>query len=777
MSVKKKYLPIIPIIWRPLPDSKVVIDDVNEELTTALELSEQYFNSQVIVLPINKNTKEPLSNVALLGKFKKINSDHPIVEIDLLKRIIVVDGDVDYKNVESLGFLEFAELGDVKIAKTKNFKQIQVSEDVEESLVNQIFDLLDNAHHLNIDPKKIKILDEVELSSSQIADILATILNLNEADYIEYINEHDIQKKLEFIIRIFSIRNEENKLDNQIEKNLQVRLEKSQRDYFLREKIVTIKKMLGDSNDIDTFVNETRELVENNDKYPKYAQERIIEELNKLSSIPSSSSDSNVLRNWIEWAVNLPWNTLTQERYSLESVKEILDSHHSGLNKIKERILEFLAVRKIKNNVKGDILCFVGPPGVGKSTLARSIAQAINREFVRISLGGVKDESEIRGHRRTYVGAQPGRIIQSMKTAKTSNPVFLLDEIEKMGFDYKGDPSGALLEVLDPEQNATFSDHFLEIPYDLSNVLFIATANDLSLIPGPLRDRMEIIELSSYTTLEKIAIAQNNLLPKQLNKHGLKKSQFSITKKQIEHIIENYTFEAGVRNLERLIAQLIRKSVFMLQTDTELKKITLNSDLIVKFLGQSKVEPTKKPKTNEVGVVNGMAYTAFGGDLIPIEAVTTKGKGRIQVTGNLQDVMKESAQIAFSHIKAFAGKYDLNFDDITNTDLYLHALSGAVPKDGPSAGITMALAMYSALSNKKVNKNVSMTGEIGLRGQVLPIGGLKEKSMGALAAGIKDVIIPFDNQKDLDEIPEEVKSKLTYHPVKNFSEVIELAII
>lgn len=777
MAVKNKYLPIIPIIWRPLPDSKVVIDDVNEELTNAVNLAKEYFNSQIVVLPINKDSKKSLCNVGLLGRFKKINSEKNIVEIDLIKRIVITDEDVNYTKVEGLEFLEFAPVGDVKIATVKNFKEKQVSEEIEDKLVNQIFDLLDNAHHLNIDPKKVKILDEVELSSTQIADILATILNLNESDYIEYISEHDIQKKLEFIIKIFTIRNEESKLESKIEKELQIRLEKSQRDYFLREKIVTIKNMLGDTNDIDAFVTKTRKQIENNDKYPKYAQERILEELNKLSSIPSSSSDSNVLRNWIEWAVSLPWNTLTQEQYSLSSVQKMLDSHHSGLDKIKERILEFLAVRKIKNNVKGDILCFVGPPGVGKSTLARSIAESINREFVRISLGGVKDESEIRGHRRTYVGAQPGRIIQSLKSAKTSNPVFLLDEIEKMGFDYKGDPSGALLEVLDPEQNSTFSDHFLEIPYDLSNVLFIATANDLSLIPIPLRDRMEIIELSSYTVLEKIAIAQNNLLPKQLEKHGLKKSNFSITKKQLEFIIESYTFEAGVRNLERLIATLIRKSVFKLQKEPELKKVTINSELIIEFLGQSKIEPTKKPTTNEIGVVNGMAYTAYGGDLIPIEAVTTKGKGRIQITGNLQDVMKESAQIAFSHIKAFASKYELDFDEIVNRDLYLHALSGAVPKDGPSAGITMALAMYSALSNKKVNKNVSMTGEIGLRGQVLPIGGLKEKSMGALAAGIKDVIIPFDNQKDLDEIPQEIKSKLKFHPVKNFSEVIDLAII
>lgn len=777
---KKKYLPIVPIIWRPLPNSKVVIEDVNDELNLTIELAQQHFRGEIVVMPINKDTKEPLCNVGLVGKISVIDGLNStlgqVIEFDLIRRVNVVDNDVSSQVLEEED-VDFPTLLDenTKIAQIRRFNEINVDGELEEILVDKIFDLLDDNQKLNIDVNKIKVLDEVEFTSSQIADILASILNFDEKHYIKFLREHSVEDKLQMIITELLIRVEKFELENEIEERLQKTMEKSQRDYFLREKISTIKKMLGDTNDVDKFIDECRQTLKD-DKFPEYAKERIEEELGKLSSIPSASSDANVLRSWIEWALALPWDTTTPERINLDEVQQILDSHHSGLDKIKERILEYLAVRKTKSNVKGDILCFVGPPGVGKSTLAKSIGEAINREFVRISLGGVKDESEIRGHRRTYVGAQPGRIIQSLKLAKTSNPVFLLDEIEKMGYDFKGDPSGALLEVLDPEQNSTFSDHYLEMPYDLSNVLFIATANDISLIPGPLKDRMEVIELTSYTKSEKVAIALNNLIPKQLEKHGITKKQFSISKKVLEHLIDSYTFEAGVRNLERLIATLIRKTVFALQKDSELLKVTIDNDKLIEFLGQSKVEPTKKPKRDEIGVVNGMAYTSFGGDLVPIEAVSVNGKGRIQVTGNLQDVMKESAQIAFSHIKAFAKDYGLDFEEISKQDVFLHALSGAVPKDGPSAGITMALAIYSTLSGKKVNKDVSMTGEITLRGNVLPIGGLKEKSMGALAAGIKDVIIPFDNAKDLDEIPEEVKSKLTYHPVKTFAEVVKIAI-
>ena len=532
---------------------------------------------------------------------------------------------------------------------------------------------------------------------------------------------------------------------------------------------------MGDVVEQDKDAEQIRKRLDEN-PYPENIKKKVKEELSRYEILPMASGETGVIKTYIDWLMDLPWWQETQDNQDLNQAQSILDADHYGLEKVKERILEYLAVKQMTNSLKAPILCLVGPPGVGKTSLARSVARALDRKFVKISLGGVRDEAEIRGHRRTYLGAMPGRIIQGMKKAGVVNPVFLIDEIDKMASDYKGDPSSAMLEVLDPEQNSYFSDHYIEEPYDLSKVLFIATANYLENIPPALRDRLEIIQLSSYTDVEKIHIAKEHLLPKQLKENGLHASQLKISDDLLLYLIRYYTREAGVRQLERTIATICRKTVLAILKDNK-KSIRLSKKLVHEWLGNEKVDYGHKEKKDQVGTVTGLAYTSFGGDILQIEANRFEGKGRLILTGQLGDVMKESANIALDYIKAHAKEYKIDPKLFETNDVHIHVPEGAVPKDGPSAGVTMTTALVSCFSEIPVKANLAMTGEVTLRGNVLPIGGLKEKSLAAYRSGITTILIPKENVRDLDEIPQEVKDAVEFIPVSTVKQVLKHALV
>ena len=509
---------------------------------------------------------------------------------------------------------------------------------------------------------------------------------------------------------------------------------------------------------------------------PEEVKEKLEKEVKRLNRTIVSSPDYGVIRNYLDWVLDLPWGIYTEDEENINKAQKILDKDHYGLEKVKERILEFLAVRQLKDDGKGPIICLVGPPGVGKTSLARSIAAALNKNFVRMSLGGVRDEAEIRGHRKTYIGAMPGRIIRGLCEAKSSNPVFLFDEIDKMANDFRGDPASAMLEVLDPEQNKNFNDHFIEVPFDLSKVLFLTTANSMQGIPAPLLDRMEIIELSSYTEAEKLQIARRHLWGKQVIENGLNKRQISITDEAIMKIIQNYTREAGVRNLERKLGEVCRKCAMAIASGKK-KSARITADNLSKYLGVPRYTHGELLDKDEVGVATGMAWTAVGGELLPIEVSVLPGKGNLMLTGQLGDVMQESAKMSLSYIRSIWDKLGLKMDFYEKCDIHIHAPEGAVPKDGPSAGVTLVTAMASALTKQAARRDIAMTGEMTLRGKVLPIGGLKEKSLAAFRAGIREIIVPADNEKDLEEIPSEVKDKLTIHLAEDISQVLDWALI
>lgn len=551
-------------------------------------------------------------------------------------------------------------------------------------------------------------------------------------------------------------------------------MERTQKEYYLREQMKAIQTELGDREGKSGEIADLRKKVEASGM-PEATQKVVYKELDRYEKLPAASAESGVIRNYLEWLVSIPWSKKTDDRIDIEYAEEILNRDHDGLEKVKERVLEYLSVRQLMASLRGPILCLAGPPGVGKTSLARSIAESLDRKFVRISLGGVRDESEIRGHRRTYVGAMPGRIIQGMKKAGTINPVFLLDEIDKMSNDFRGDPSAAMLEVLDPEQNGTFSDHFIEEPYNLQDVLFIATANDLSTIPAPLLDRMEVINIPGYTEYEKIEITKNHLIPKQMKEHGLKKAQLVIKEEAITDLIRYYTREAGVRNLERQVATVCRKAAKIIVSG-EKKKVTVSSKVLVDMLGKHRFRYGQAETENQIGVATGLAYTTVGGDTLQIEVSLTPGKGKLQLTGKLGEVMKESAHIALSYVRTLTHDLGLDADYFEQHDIHVHVPEGAVPKDGPSAGITMTTAIVSAITGKAIKREVGMTGEITLRGRVLPIGGLKEKSLSAHRAGLTTIIVPQDNERDIDDIPETIREQLTFKLVSQAEEVLAIAL-
>ena len=608
---------------------------------------------------------------------------------------------------------------------------------------------------------------------SELVDGFAQANIFNSGEKQKFLEEYHLEKRLEMFLTYISLEKKKEEIEKEINLRVKDSVESSQKDYYLRERIKAIKEELGDGQGAD--VEKLKEEF-SKDRYPENIKAKANEEIRRLDMTSTASGEYGMIRTYLDWLISIPWTEKSVDETDLTKVKEVLDEDHYGLEKIKTRILEYLAVKELSHSLKSPIICLVGPPGVGKTSLAKSIARALNRNFVKMSLGGVRDEAEIRGHRRTYLGSYPGRIIQGMKKAGTTNPVFLIDEIDKMGADYKGDPSSAMLEVLDPEQNSMFQDHYLEETYDLSDVMFIATANYLENIPAPLLDRLEIINLSSYTELEKLNICKDHLIPKVLKKDGLKPSQFSISDEMITHVIRHYTRESGVRELERMMETLARKATLEIYTKSK-RSIRVSKKLVQEWLGHEKFEYGTKEKKNQVGVVTGLAYTAFGGDILQIEVNYFEGKGKLIITGQLGDVMKESAEIALDYVKSNAKKFGIDVKFFETHDIHIHVPEGAVPKDGPSAGVTLTTAFVSALTNKAVDANCAMTGEVTLRGNVLPIGGLREKSIAANRSGIKKVFIPKGNVKDIDELPDIVKENITFMPVDKVDTILKEAII
>ena len=604
----------------------------------------------------------------------------------------------------------------------------------------------------------------------ELCDLVGAFLPINYEKKKKYILELNELQRSKMLIEDMKEELKLIELEQRLENEVERELSESQKEFYLREKIKVIQKELGDVNSKIEEVDILRKKL-NKLKANTKVKEKIKKEIDRYSSTNSNSPEQGMIRDYLDWMLNIPWSKTTKDIDDLNAVKYILDSSHYALTDVKTRILEYLAVKQNTNNLRSPILCLVGPPGVGKTSLALSIAESLNRRVAKISVGGINDEAEIVGHRRTYVGAIPGRIIQGIRKAGTSNPVFIIDEIDKMRKDIKGDPASSLLEVLDPEQNSKFSDHYIEEEYDLSKVMFIATANYIDQIPLELRDRLEIIELSSYTEYEKLDIAKNHLIPKELTEHGLTELEVSFTDGVILSLIRNYTKEAGVRDLDRLIASILRKVVKKFLTEKTIASLEINEKNIEEFVGKKKYFYQEKSKQKQVGVVNGMAYTVFGGDILPIEVTYFKGNGNLILTGSLGDVMKESAHIALSFIKANAKKFKINSKILEENDIHIHVPEGATPKDGPSAGIALTTALISLLTNTLIDSNISMTGEITLRGNVLPIGGLKEKVIGAHRAGIKKIFLPKENEKDLDDIPEDIKKSLKFIFVSNYMEI------
>ena len=639
------------------------------------------------------------------------------------------------------------------------------------SLVNQFEQYVKMSKR--IPPETVVTVVNLE-EPGRLADIIASHLALKIEDKQRVLEAVSVARRLEILCEIIAKEMEILELERKINLRVRKQMEKTQKEYYLREQLKAIQKELGEKDERVAESEEYKEKIAQV-KLPKEVEEKALKEVERLEKMPPMAAESGVIRTYLDWLLVLPWHTKTKDRLDIDKAETILNEDHYGLDKVKERILEYLAIRKLAKKMKGPILCFVGPPGVGKTSLAKSIARALERKFVRMSLGGVRDEAEIRGHRRTYVGALPGRIIQGIRQAGSSNPVFLLDEIDKMSMDFRGDPSAALLEVLDPEQNSTFSDHYIEAAFDLSNVMFITTANIMHSIPRPLLDRMEVIYISGYTEEEKVNIAMRFLVPKQKKEHGLTDRMLAISENTIRKVIREYTREAGVRNLERQIAAVCRKAAREI-VKGKIKKVKATIQNLQQFLGIPRFRYGTAEKEDEVGIATGLAWTETGGDVLAIEVTSMKGTGKLTLTGKLGDVMKESAQAGYSYIRSKVAELGIAQDFYEKYDIHIHVPEGAIPKDGPSAGITMAAALASALTNRKTKREVAMTGEITLRGHVLPIGGVKEKVLAAHRAGIKTVILPAENRKDLEEIPHKVKSKLEFIFVEHMDEVLERAL-
>ncbi len=661
-----------------------------------------------------------------------------------------------------------------EIEKIVDEKPEEITIEVE-ALMRSVKEQIDKSVTLgkSIMPDIIVLMENIE-DPGRLADLVASNLGL-KSDKAQIILE--IKDPILRLKKVSEILNREVELllvQQKIQSDAKGEIDKTQREYFLREQLKAIQKELGEIDDRTEEIYELKNKIEES-AMPEKVEKEVLKQLKRLEKMHPESAEAGTIRTYIDWLVELPWSKSTKDNLDLKSAKKVLDEDHYDLERVKERILEYLGVRKLKEQMKGPIICFVGPPGVGKTSLGKSIARALGREFFRMSLGGMRDEAEIRGHRRTYVGAMPGRIIQGIKTTGKNNPVFMLDEVDKIGMDFRGDPASALLEVLDPEQNFSFADHYLSVPFDLSKVMFITTANLIDPIPFPLRDRMEIINLSGYTAEEKLGIARNFLILKQLEEHGITDKNIKINDSAVLQIITHFTREAGVRNLEREIANLCRKVARKI-AEGKVKKYHILAGNLSKYLGVPKFLPEEEMEKDEVGVATGLAWTESGGDIIYIEATMMKGKGSLTLTGHLGDVMKESAHAALSYIRSRAKTLGINNDLFSKNDIHIHVPAGAIPKDGPSAGITMAAALVSAFTGRPVNKSTAMTGEVTLRGRVLPIGGLKEKTLAAKRMGIKKIIMPKRNQKDLEDIPKYVKKDMKFTLVETTDEVFKNAL-
>ncbi|EHL77592.1 MULTISPECIES: endopeptidase La [Bacillus cereus group] len=769
MNTNERIVPLLPLRGVLVYPTMVLHLDVGRDKSIQA-LEQAAMDENIIFLAMQKemNIDDPKEDdIYSVGTVAKVKQ---MLKLPNGTLRVLVEG---LHRAEVIEFIEEENVVQVSIKK--------VTEEVEDDLEEKAFmrTLLEHFEQYIKVSKKVSnetfaTVADVE-EPGRLADLIASHLPIKTKQKQEILEIVSVKERLQTLISIIQDEQELLSLEKKIGQKVKRSMERTQKEYFLREQMKAIQTELGDKEGKGGEVEELREKIEQSGM-PEETMKAALKELDRYEKLPASSAESGVIRNYIDWLLALPWTEATEDIIDLAHSEEILNNDHYGLEKVKERVLEYLAVQKLTNSLKGPILCLVGPPGVGKTSLARSIATSLNRNFVRVSLGGVRDESEIRGHRRTYVGAMPGRIVQGMKKAKTVNPVFLLDEIDKMSNDFRGDPSAALLEVLDPEQNHNFSDHYIEEPYDLSKVMFVATANTLSSIPGPLLDRMEIISIAGYTELEKVHIAREHLLPKQLKEHGLRKGNLQVRDEALLEIIRYYTREAGVRTLERQIAKVCRKVAKIIVT-AERKRIVVTEKKIVDLLGKHIFRYGQAEKTDQVGMATGLAYTAAGGDTLAIEVSVAPGKGKLILTGKLGDVMKESAQAAFSYIRSRAEELQIDPNFHEKNDIHIHVPEGAVPKDGPSAGITMATALISALTGIPVSKEVGMTGEITLRGRVLPIGGLKEKTLSAHRAGLTKIILPAENEKDLDDIPESVKENLTFVLASHLDEVLEHALV
>ena len=717
-------------------------------------------NLMLIVNPINDDNIDVTSfpKYGILGRLKlKMNVPNG-------KTRIVIEG-LDRVEISS-----YEEFGNYFKA---NYNPIEFGEDTEEErayfkiLVKSLENYISKVQYMgNAILSQLSSADNL----SELCDLIVSFLPLDYSSKKKYITTIDSISRAKYLIEDMSRDMKFAELEQQIEAEVEKELNDSQKEYFLREKIKLMQKVIGEGNNKDSEVQKFRKKVSKL-KCNSKIKEKIKREIDRYDNLNSNSPELGMIREYIDWMVNLPWNTYTKDTSDLESVKDILDSSHYALEDVKDRVLEYLAVKQNTNNLRSPILCLVGPPGVGKTSLALSIAKSLNRKTAKISVGGINDEAEIVGHRRTYIGANPGRIIQGIRKAGTANPVFIIDEIDKMTKDIKGDPASALLEVLDPEQNNKFFDHYIEEDFDLSKVMFIATANYIEQIPYELRDRLEMINISSYTEYEKLDIANKHLIPREMEEHGLTSLQISFNDDAIMYLIRNYTKEAGVRELERVIASLFRKIVKKLLLSKEKFFYVIDKNLIIELLGKPKYSYVEKLDDSDIGVVNGMAYTIFGGDILPIEATLFKGKGNLVLTGSLGDVMQESCHIALDYIKSNMDIFGIDCNLFSDNDIHIHVPEGAVNKDGPSAGITITSTLISLFTKRIVSNKIAMTGEITLRGRVLPIGGLKEKVIGAHRANIKKVFIPVENERDLDDIPENIRNDIEFIKVKNYMEV------
>jgi ATP-dependent Lon protease len=768
-KMKVRRLPLLPLRGLLVYPSMVLHLDVGREKSVKALERAMVDDSMILLcsqseINIEEPTKEDIYRIGTIAKVRQM------LKLPNGTIRVLVEGVLRAEIVEYLTNDEYYEV------TVKELPEQEISDPEIDALMRSVLSQFE--HYINLSkkvtPETLAAVSDID-EPGRLADVICSHLSLKIKDKQDILETVDVRERLEKMLNILNNEREVLELERKISQRVKKQMEKTQKEYYLREQMKAIQKELGDkegrAGEVDELRNQLAEA-----ELPDKVREKVEKEIDRLEKMPATSAEGGIIRNYIDWLLGIPWHKQTDDDLDLDKAEEILNEDHFGLEKPKERVLEYLAVQKLVKKLKGPILCLVGPPGVGKTSIARSIARSMGRQFIRISLGGVRDEAEIRGHRRTYVGAMPGRIIQGMKNAGANNPVFLLDEIDKMAMDFRGDPASALLEVLDPEQNSTFSDHFIEVPFDLSNVMFVTTANAVHNIPRPLLDRMEVLYIPGYTEIEKLQIAKKYLLPKQKRDHGLEEEQLVVDEAALMKIVREYTREAGVRNLEQQVAGMNRKAAKKIVADPE-TPVHVTVENLSDFLGPFKFKYNVAEEKDQIGAVTGLAWTEVGGDTLVIEVSVLPGTGKLTLTGKLGDVMKESAQAAFSYTRSRADVLGIAPDFHEKNDVHIHIPEGAIPKDGPSAGITMATALISALTNIPVSRLVAMTGEVTLRGRVLPIGGLKEKALAAHRAGIRTILLPQDNEKDIIEIPESVRTEMTFIPVSHMDQVLEHALI